>query len=199
MPPEYEVWPLKYFRGSRAQVKTSARLSHESWLLSIYDHVSVNWDLIPQAAIAEVDLIPGSNPIFGLNTLGGALSVHTKRGRDFPGTTVGASGGSFERWAVEAEHGGFHGPFDWYLAFNALHEDGWRDQSPSTVRQLFATVGWEAGGTALNLNYIWADNDLVGNGLVPESTLARDRVPCIPSPIRPRTSCTWCTCVGVTS
>src|SRR5262249_33377657 len=43
VPPEYEVWPLKYFRGSRAQVKTSARLSHESWLLSIYDHVSPNY------------------------------------------------------------------------------------------------------------------------------------------------------------
>ena len=28
VPPEYEVWSLKYFRGSRAQVKTSARLYH---------------------------------------------------------------------------------------------------------------------------------------------------------------------------
>jgi outer membrane receptor protein involved in Fe transport len=136
---------------------------------------TVTWDLITQAAIADVDLIPGSNPLFGLNTLGGALSVHTKRGRDFPGTTAGASGGSFGRWAVEAEHGGFHGPFDWYVAFNALHEDGWRDQSPSMLRQLFASAGWEAGSTALHLNYLWADNDLVGNGLVPESTLARDR------------------------
>ena len=70
---------------------------------------------------------------------------------------------------------GSHGPFDWYLAFNALNEDGWRDQSPSTLRQLFTKVGWEAGGTALNLNYICANNDLVGNGLVPESTLERDR------------------------
>lgn len=136
---------------------------------------TVNWDLIPQSAIADVDLIPGSNPIFGLNTLGGALSVHTKRGRDFPGTQVGASGGAFSRWAVEAEHGGAHGPFDWYVAFNALNEDGWREQSPSALRQLFAQGGWEAGGTALHLNYLWADNDLIGNGLVPESTLARDR------------------------
>lgn len=136
---------------------------------------TVNWDLIPQTAIADVDLIPGSNPIFGLNTLGGALSVHTKRGRDFPGTKVGASGGAFGRWAVEAEHGGSRGPVDWYLAFNALNEDGWRAQSPSALRQLFAAVGWETGGTALTLNYLWADNDLVGNGLVPESTLARDQ------------------------
>src|SRR5215217_1500541 len=31
----------------------------------------VNWDLLPQSAIASLQLIPGSNPLFGLNTLGG--------------------------------------------------------------------------------------------------------------------------------
>lgn len=47
--------------------------------------------------IADVDLILASNPLFGLHTFGGVLSVHTKRGGDFPGTTVGAYGGSFRR------------------------------------------------------------------------------------------------------
>jgi iron complex outermembrane recepter protein len=136
---------------------------------------TVGWDLIPRRAIAGVDVIPGSNPIFGLNTLGGALAVHTKNGRDFPGTMLGASGGSFGRWNVEAEHGAFSGPFDWYVAFNALNEDGWRDHSSSELRQLFANVGWEAHGTKLALGYIYANNELVGNGLLPESTLARDR------------------------
>ena len=41
----------------------------------------VNWDLIPQAAISTIQLIPGSNPTFGLNTLGGAIAVTTKNGR----------------------------------------------------------------------------------------------------------------------
>jgi outer membrane receptor protein involved in Fe transport len=136
---------------------------------------TINWDLIPQAAISGIDLIPGSNPIYGLNTLGGALAVRTKSGRDNPGTSIGASGGSFGRWAVEGEHGGSRGPFDWYVAFNALDEDGWRDRSPSELRQLFVKVGFESGGTALDLNYVHADNDLVGNGLVPERTLSRDR------------------------
>jgi outer membrane receptor protein involved in Fe transport len=136
---------------------------------------TVSWDLIPRRAMAGVDVIPGSNPIFGLNTLGGALAVHTKNGRDFPGTMLGASGGSFGRWNVEAEHGAFFGPFDWYVAFNALDDDGWRAHSSSELRQLFTNVGWEAHGTKLALSYIYANNDLVGNGLVPESTLARDR------------------------
>jgi iron complex outermembrane recepter protein len=136
---------------------------------------TVSWDLIPRLAIAGIDVIPGSNPIFGLNTLGGALAVRTKNGRDFQGSMIGASGGSFGRWNVEAEHGGFSGPFDWYVAFNALNEDGWRDHSPSELRQLFANAGWEAHGTKLSLSYTYANNDLVGNGLVPVSTLARDR------------------------
>ena len=67
---------------------------------------TINWDLIPQAAISSVDLVPGSNPLYGLNTLGGAIALRTKSGFAFQGTEVEASGGSFGRWAVEAEHGG---------------------------------------------------------------------------------------------
>ena len=33
----------------------------------------VNWDQLPHSAIASIQLIPRSNPLFGLNTLGGAL------------------------------------------------------------------------------------------------------------------------------
>ena len=57
----------------------------------------VNWDLIPRIAIAEATLMPGSNPLFGLNTLGGALSLQTKDGRSRPGATLQLSGGSWGR------------------------------------------------------------------------------------------------------
>src|SRR3989338_5780415 len=46
---------------------------------------TVNWDLVPRAAVVSIDLIPGSNPLFGLNTLGGALSIGTKNGLSHPG------------------------------------------------------------------------------------------------------------------
>src|SRR6185312_5197851 len=51
----------------------------------------VNWDLIPQAAIAGIQVIPGSNPMFGLNTLGGAIAVYTKSGADYPGASAEVS------------------------------------------------------------------------------------------------------------
>ena len=67
---------------------------------------TVNWDLIPQSAISTVTLMSGSNPVFGLNTLGGALSIRTKSGHDDPGTQFEAYGGSFGRRAFEGETGG---------------------------------------------------------------------------------------------
>ena len=45
---------------------------------------TVMWDLIPQAALESINLIPGSNPVYGLNTLGGALTMRTRSGRTSP-------------------------------------------------------------------------------------------------------------------
>ena len=90
----------------------------------------VSWDLIPRVAIASTTLMPGSNPMFGLNTLGGALSIQTKNGRSNAGTAVQATYGSHLRRAIEFEHGGSRaGGLNWYLAGNVFAEDGWRGTS----------------------------------------------------------------------
>src|SRR5687768_10111756 len=54
----------------------------------------VSWDLIPRIALSSTTLIPGSNPLFGLNTLGGALVLQTKDGRSHSGTMVQTSYGN---------------------------------------------------------------------------------------------------------
>jgi outer membrane cobalamin receptor len=93
----------------------------------------VSWDLIPRMAIASAALMPGSNPMFGLNTLGGALAVTTKSGISSPGTTIQGSYGSDVRRAIDFEHGGSkNARFNWYLAATLFAEDGWRDDSPRT-------------------------------------------------------------------
>ena len=66
----------------------------------------VSWDLIPKDAISEVALIPGSDPLFGLNTLGGALSIQTKSGLTNPGWAGDVLYGSSGRKEVEGEWGG---------------------------------------------------------------------------------------------
>lgn len=136
----------------------------------------VSWDLIPRSAIASSAVMPGSNPLFGLNTLGGSLVLQTKDGRSHKGTSVQALYGQFVRRAVEFEHGGSRGDglLHWYATGNLFAEDGWRDASPSDVRQLFGKVGWQRAGTALTVSAAHADNALNGNGLQEERLLDRD-------------------------
>src|SRR5882672_11234450 len=135
---------------------------------------TVNWDLIPTAAISTINLIPGSNPLFGLNTLGGALSIRTKSGAQYPGTAATLYGGSFGRRAVEAQHGGANGEFDYFASASAFREDGWRAQSPSDVRQFFTKLGWQDGTTDIDLSITHAESDLTGNGLLPQSMVRDD-------------------------
>ena len=61
---------------------------------------TVNWALIPESAIDTVYLMPGSNPLFGLNALGGAIAIQTKDGFTHPGTRAEVYGGSFGRVGV---------------------------------------------------------------------------------------------------
>lgn len=133
----------------------------------------VNWDLIPMNSIHSINLIPGSNPLFGLNTLGGALSVQTKSGRTNPGGAVEAYMGSWGRKAGSAEFGGVSddGSVDYFISGNVFSEDGWRDYSPSDVGQVFGKVGWQNEKTSLNLSFTGADNKLIGNGLAPADFL----------------------------
>jgi outer membrane receptor protein involved in Fe transport len=136
----------------------------------------VSWDLIPRIAIASTTLMPGSNPLFGLNTLGGALALQTKTGRSSAGTSVQASYGSDARRTVDVEHGGSRASgLHWYVAGSFFGEDGWRDASPSDVRQLFGTLGWEREGQGLSLTVSHARNALTGNALQELRLLEADR------------------------
>ncbi|MDL9997842.1 TonB-dependent receptor [Variovorax sp. J22P240] len=136
----------------------------------------VSWDLFSRTAIASIALMPGSNPLFGLNTLGGALSIQTKDGIHYPGTSVQVLGGSYGRAAAEFETGGYNvdNGVHWYVTGNVFHEDGWRTESPSDLRQLFAKVGHKTRDGDVSLTVALADNDLTGNGVQEQGALQRD-------------------------
>jgi outer membrane receptor protein involved in Fe transport len=129
----------------------------------------VNWDLIPQSAISSIQLIPGSSPAFGLNTLGGAVAVYTKSGAEFPGGDVQLSGGSFGRRTAEASWGGATGPLDYFLTANIFDDNGWAQHNPSKVRQYFGKVGYQTDKSDLDLSFTGADNTLQGTQTLPLS------------------------------
>ena len=135
----------------------------------------VAWDLIPQIAISEVALMPGSDPVFGLNTMGGAVALQTKDGLSAPGGSLQLQGGSWGRVTGSGEYGGStKGGFNYYLAGTVFTEDGWRQFSPSKVRQAFGKIGqrWQKGYVSLGLSY--ADNFLAGDGVQDGRWLAQN-------------------------
>src|SRR5262245_52132427 len=135
----------------------------------------VNWDFIQKNAISSVTLIPGTNPVFGLNTLGGALSMLTKSGSTYPGAAAQVYGGSWGRRAFEVEAGGARGSADFFLAGNVFRENGWREHTSSAINQLFAKTGYEDDRNDVDFSITVADNDLTGTQALPLSMLDSPR------------------------
>jgi outer membrane receptor protein involved in Fe transport len=154
---------------------------------------TVNWDLLPANAVAGITLMPGSNPLFGLNALGGALSVQTKSGFTHPGHGVTVSGGSFGRALVEAASGGNTGRVSYFVAGTVLSEDGWRDFSPSRLRQLFGDVEWRGAATTWHATVTTAANRLIGNSPAPVELLDENRAAVFTHPDETKTKMTLLT------
>ncbi len=128
---------------------------------------TVNWDLIPQGAIESMSLIPGSNPLFGLNTLGGAISIQTKTGFSAPGHQLEVYGGSYERHSEELTSGWNNGTWGYFIDLHHFEEEGWRDFSPTEANQVFGTLSWKGERANLDLTLGANDNNMRGNGAVP--------------------------------
>ncbi len=144
---------------------------------------TVNWDLIPESSIANLNLVGGSNPVFGLNTLGGAISLETKNGFTHTGHNFEVYGGSFDRFVMTAESGGNNGTFGYYGTVQYFDEEGWRDASPSDSLNIFTAFSYRDGATtSLDLNINYGDTDLIGNGAIPIELAEQDREAVFTSP-----------------
>ncbi len=148
---------------------------------------TVNWDLLPQSAIGDISLTGGATPLFGLNSLGGAMVVNMKDGFRHQGIRADLRYGSFGRGRASLEIGGNTGGdrgrshdrnrtgFGYYLSLEDFREDGWRDHSGSDAFNLYGSLGWRGDLGAVNLNYQRGESDLTGNGASPVELLAINR------------------------
>jgi iron complex outermembrane recepter protein len=135
---------------------------------------TVNWDLIPDVAIEQVNLV-GANPVFGLNALGGALSVQLKDGFSYHGGELEAFGGSFGQIGGSLQYGKQAGNTAVYVAASGLHENGWRDLQSTGLKQFYGDFGWRGDTAEVHLNINLAQTTLNGPGTVPVQLLAVDR------------------------
>ncbi len=135
---------------------------------------TVNWDLIPSNAIQSVD-VEGGNAVFGLNALGGSVSVKLKNGFTYHGGELVAYGGSNGRAAGMFQYGIESDNTSAYVAVNAIRDDGFRNTSASTLYQIYTDLGWRGHDAELHLGILGASTALGNPGATPVQLLAVDR------------------------
>jgi iron complex outermembrane receptor protein len=134
---------------------------------------TVNWDLIPTIAIGRADVWT-NNPAFGLNALGGAISLQMKDGFTYRGTEFDASGGSYGRLGGWLQYGVRNGEWAAYLAAQGVKDDGWRYQSPSRIARFYGDLGWKGTDAEVHLVASTADNFFGVIGPTPIELLNND-------------------------
>jgi outer membrane receptor protein involved in Fe transport len=134
---------------------------------------TVNWDLIPTAAIKSVTMVT-NNPAFGLNALGGAVDMQMKDGFSYHGAEIDTMGGSFGRIQSSAQWGKQIDNYAVYGALEGLHDDGFRNFQTSSVRRFYGDVGVKNDRSEFHVNMGVADNDFGATATTPAELLQQN-------------------------
>ena len=118
---------------------------------------TINFDFLPSNAIDGLTVM-SNNPAFGLNAIGGSISIAMKDGFSYQGGEIDGRLGSFGRRQVSAQAGLKHGPAAVYFAYEDISDDGWRDNSPARIKRFYGDIGFKADGNELHVNLTRANN-----------------------------------------
>jgi outer membrane receptor protein involved in Fe transport len=127
---------------------------------------TVNWDLIPTTAIKSIAVVT-NNPVFGLNALGGAVTVQMKDGFGYQGAELNTMGGSYNRLQSSAQWGKLIDNFAVYGALEGVRDDGFRNFSPTEIKRFYSDVGYRSENAEFHLNMGLADNKFGATATVP--------------------------------
>ncbi len=119
----------------------------------------VNWDFLPDNSIDGMTII-GANPVFGLNALGGAVTIFMRDGFNYQGAELDARGGSFGRYQGALTLGANSGSWGGFMALEGIHDSGYRNFSPSRIRRMYTDIGAKGDNTEFHLNFTGANNFL---------------------------------------
>ncbi len=133
---------------------------------------TVNFDLVPTIAIDRADVWT-SNPVFGLNALGGAINLELKNGFTYQGTEIGVNGGSYGRIGGSLQFGAQKDNWGFYVSGEGIHDGGWRDYSPSSIRRIYSDLGYRGDKSEFHLSITGASNSLGVIGPTPVDELAQ--------------------------
>lgn len=134
---------------------------------------TVNWDLIPTNAIQRADVFT-NNPVFGLNALGGAISLQMKNGFTYQGLETELQSGSFGRVQGAVQYGVEQGNWSTYVAAQGMRDDGWRQASPAKTGRFYGDVGWRDDRAEFHVFTSLAHSDFGVAAATPVQLLARN-------------------------
>ena len=131
---------------------------------------TVNWDLIPANAIQSVT-VESSNPLFGLNALGGSVNVQLKNGFNFQGGDSSTFAGSYGRLGSNLEYGKQVGNFAIYGSGEYLYDSGFQPTGSAQIERAYLDLGWRSPGAEAHLDIMGANNWIGNPGASPVQAL----------------------------
>jgi iron complex outermembrane recepter protein len=135
---------------------------------------TVNWDLVPQFAVNRLT-VQSNNPVFGLNALGGAVTLEMKNGfNTAAGAELQLSGGSYGNINGYGEYAARSGHFGFYGGVSGMEDDGFRYHQPTALHLAYTDFGYDNGPLSLHLSLSGADNNIGGVGPTPIQMLQQD-------------------------
>jgi len=136
---------------------------------------TVNWDLIPEVAIDRLALT-SNNPAFGLNAIGGALSMAMKNGFTLQGLEAEVEGGSYGHVNGSIQYGANWGDWSLYAAAEAFKDDGYRLFSNSDIERVYTDTGYRGDISEFHLIAEYGRSNLGAVGSTPLDIIAREGV-----------------------
>ena len=105
----------------------------------------------PPSRRSSIEVV-SNNPAFGLNALGGAVSMKMKDGFNFQGTTLDVMGGTFGRAQASLQWGKQVGPWAAYIAIDGAHDGGYRRAGGTDLRRVYGDIGYKAERSEFHLS-----------------------------------------------
>jgi iron complex outermembrane receptor protein len=134
---------------------------------------TVQWDVIPAIAVSSMSVV-SNNPSFGLNALGGAISIQMKDGFSYQGGEIDVMGGSFGRRQIGTQLGASSGNAGIYVAAEGIKDDGFRNFSDSEIKRFYGDLGLRGSMAELHVSLTAAHNNFGATAAAPVQLLERD-------------------------
>ena len=151
---------------------------------------TVNWDLLPISTVESVGVVAGSNPVLGLNALGGAITLKTKDGFSAPQRTMTLEYGSFETHALNITSGGNNDSWGYFITIDGMEEEGWRDFSNSQALNAYAALSWRDKSSELDVYLNRGDTHIKLECIISISTIHKHNFPQSFIPLKQISFCT---------